>query len=402
MDILTVTQLNNTVRGTLESNPVLQNVCVRGEITNYKRHSSGHVYFALKDESASIPCVMYRGSAQRLRFEPTNGLSVLASGRISVFVQGGYYQLVCSSMHPEGIGELELAFRQMFERLQNAGLFDERHKKPIPKFPHTIGVVTSPTGKAIHDIVETLKKRCPLVKVVLIPVKVQGDGAAEEIAAGIRLADSKNLADVLIVGRGGGSDVELWPFNEEVVARAIYECRTPVISAVGHEPDVAISDYVADRRAATPTQAAMIAVVDQSVLRQRIETQGQNLTVCLTRQITESRRQLAVLASNRLLQNPMEYLAERRMQLDLITERFRGTSGKIMDQKRQTYLRLSAALEALSPLKILQRGYGFVSGEAGNIVSSVAQLRPGDRLRLHLSDGAASVTVEELEEQSHA
>ena len=401
MDILSVTQLNTLVRGNLESSPRLANVCVQGEISGFKRHSSGHIYFNLKDEESALRCVIYRSSAVRLRFEPKDGMSVLAAGKVTVYVQGGYYQLLCATLQPCGIGELELAFRQMYERLEREGLFDVRHKKPLPYLPRTVGIVTSPSGKAVHDIIQTLEKRCPIVKVVVIPVKVQGEGAAADIARGIRLADSRRLADVLIVGRGGGSEVELWPFNEEIVARAIFACRTPVISAVGHEPDHSISDYAADRAAATPTQAAMIAVPDQSELRRQLDSYAQRMSELLSRRIDSGRQKLALLSAEPLLRDPTDYIQERRMQLDLLSERFAGLSRNLVEQKKQTYLRLASGLDALSPLKILKRGYSFVQDSEGRIVSSVGELRVGQQLHLRLSDGAARVTVDELEEEQH-
>ena len=399
MDILTISQLNNLVRGSLENDPRLSNICVQGEISGFKRHSSGHIYFNLKDQESVARCVIYRSSAGRLRFEPRDGMSVLAVGKVTVYVQGGYYQLLCTALQPSGIGEMELAFRQMYARLEREGLFDVRYKKPLPYLPRTIGVVTSPTGKAIHDILQTLQKRCPIVKVVLVPVKVQGEGAARDIARGILAADRAGIADVLIVGRGGGSEVELWPFNEEVVARAIFACSTPVISAVGHEPDHSISDYAADRAAATPTQAAMIAVPDREELRQRLLNSGRNMSVLLNRKIEGCRQRLSLVAANRLLQDPGDYIQERRMRLDLLSERLFGLSRNLVDRKKQTFLRLAGSLDALSPLKILSRGYSFVQDPTGRIIRSVGELQVGQSLRLRLSDGAARVTVNETEEE---
>ena len=258
MDILSVTQLNNLIKAAFDNVPALQNVCVRGEISNYKLYPSGHHYFTLKDDKASIKCVMFRSDALSLRFQPEHGMEVLAFGSVSVFPRDGVYQLYCRRLHAAGVGDLHFAYEQLRRKLEAEGLFDPAHKKPLPAFPRRIAVVTSPAGKAIHDILEVLRQRYPLAKVLLLPASVQGEDAPPEIAAQIRFANKHALADVIITGRGGGSLEELWAFNDERVARAIYESKSPVISAVGHEPDVTIADYVADVRATTPTNAAML------------------------------------------------------------------------------------------------------------------------------------------------
>ena len=258
--IFTVTEVNELVKLLLDQEPMLSSICVRGEISNYKMYPSGHHYFSLKDQTGAIRCVMFKGQAMRLRFRPENGMKVLAVGRVSVFPRDGAYQLYCESLTPEGAGDLSVAFEQLKEKLYREGLFDSEHKKPLPKFPNRIAVVTSAAGAAVHDMIRILRRRYPLAKVILLPVRVQGAEAPAEIAGAIRYADQWKIGDVIITGRGGGSMEDLWAFNDERVARAIYACETPVISAVGHEPDVTISDFVADARASTPSNAAEIAV----------------------------------------------------------------------------------------------------------------------------------------------
>ena len=270
--IFSVTEVNELVKLLLDNEPMLSGICVRGEISNYKMYPSGHHYFSLKDPTGAIRCVMFKGQALRLRFRPENGMKVLVTGRVSVFPRDGAYQLYCDTMTPEGTGDLALAFEQLKEQLYKEGLFDEAHKKPLPRFPERIAVVTSSAGAAVHDMIRILRRRYPLAKVILLPVRVQGAEAPPEIAGAIRYADKWKIGDVIITGRGGGSMEDLWAFNDERVARAIYACETPVISAVGHEPDVTISDFVVDARASTPSNAAEIAVPDQVELRRQLRT----------------------------------------------------------------------------------------------------------------------------------
>lgn len=272
--IFSVTEVNELVKLLLDNEPMLSGICVRGEISNYKMYPSGHHYFSLKDPTGAIRCVMFKGQALRLRFRPENGMKVLVTGRVSVFPRDGAYQLYCDTMTPEGAGDLALAFEQLKEQLYKEGLFDEAHKKPLPRFPERIAVVTSSAGAAVHDMIRILRRRYPLAKVILLPVRVQGAEAPPEIAGAIRYADKWKIGDVIITGRGGGSMEDLWAFNDERVARAIYACETPVISAVGHEPDVTISDFVADARASTPSNAAEIAVPDQVELRRQLSDPG--------------------------------------------------------------------------------------------------------------------------------
>ena len=293
--VLSITQINEYIRGKMDGDPLLNAVAVKGEISNYKLYPSGHHYFTLKDESAALKCVMFKGNAMRLRFRPENGMKVIAMGKISVFPRDGAYQLYCSAMAMDGVGDLYAAFEQLKKKLAAQGLFDPAHKQPLPKYPGTIGIVTSSAGAAVHDMLRILRKRYPLSRIRLLPVRVQGAEAPGEIASAIRYANHFALADLLIVGRGGGSIEDLWAFNDERVAYAIYESRIPVISAVGHEPDVTISDYVADLRAATPSNAAELAVPDQDALRQNLDAMAASMATALNRQLKGAKQHLDIV-----------------------------------------------------------------------------------------------------------
>ena len=310
--VLSVTQINEYIRSQMDADPHLADVVIRGEISNYKLYPSGHHYFTLKDEGAALRCVMFKGNAMKLRFRPDNGMKILAMGKISVFPRDGAYQLYCSAMAMDGVRDLHAAFEQLKAKLQSQGLFDPAHKKPIPKLPGTIGIVTSSAGAALHDMLRILRHRYPLTRVVLLPVRVQGTEAPGEIAAAIAYANRYHLADLLIVGRGGGSLEDLWAFNDERVAHAIYNSNIPVISAVGHEPDVTISDYVADLRAATPSNAAELAVPDQDAIRQTLDAMTSTMATSVNRQLKAARVHLNALASSQGLQSPLGYLQQRR------------------------------------------------------------------------------------------
>lgn len=398
-NILSISQVNEYIRSRLDSDPLLGSVAVRGEVSNYKQYPSGHHYFTLKDESAALKCVMFKGNAMRLRFRPENGMKVIAMGKISVYPRDGDYQLYCTAMAMDGVGDLYAAFEQLKAKLAAQGLFDPSHKKPIPKFPKVIGIVTSSAGAALHDMLRILKKRYPLAQVRLLPVRVQGAEAPGEIAAAIGYADRYQLADLLIVGRGGGSIEDLWAFNDERVAYAIYRCTIPVISAVGHEPDVTISDYVADLRAATPSNAAELAVPDQDALRQSLDSMYSAMASALGRQITASRRHWSVLANSAALQSPFGYLEQKKTSIVHLSSRLLAAQTRTIDQKKQYYIAQTAKLDAMSPLKVLSRGYAMAQNEAGEVVRSVRQLHPGDRLTLGLSDGKATVTVTDRKEE---
>ena len=396
--VLSITQVNEYIRAQLDADPLLQGVAVRGEISNYKMYPSGHHYFTLKDEGGQLKCVMFKGNAMRLRFRPENGMKVIALGKISVYPRDGAYQLYCTAMTVDGIGDLHAAFEQLKAKLAAQGLFDPAHKKPLPAYPKTIAIVTSSAGAAVHDMLRILRKRYPLTKVLLLPVRVQGAEAPPEIAAAIRYANRYHLADLLIVGRGGGSMEDLWAFNDERVAYAIYESQIPVISAVGHEPDVTISDYVADLRAATPSNAAELAVPDQDALRQTLDTMESHMATALNRQIKAARQHLAALSASPALKSPDSYLEQKRKSLLLLKNRLVAAQQNEVANRQGKYLALAAKLDAMSPLKVLTRGYSMTIGSDGSVIHSVGQVESGDKITVSLSDGKLTATVEGKEE----
>ena len=396
--VLSISQINEYIRGKMDADPLLTGVAVRGEISNYKVYPSGHHYFTLKDESAALKCVMFKGSAVKLRFRPNNGMQVIAMGRITVYPRDGGYQLYCTAMVVDGVGDLYAAFEQLKEKLAAKGLFDQRHKKPLPKLPGTIGVVTSSAGAAVHDILRVLRKRYPLTRVLLLPVRVQGVEAPGEIAAAIRYANLHKLADVLIVGRGGGSIEDLWAFNDERVAYAIYESDIPVISAVGHEPDFTISDFVADVRAATPSNAAELAVPDQIALRQLLDTMSDTVSGALIKQLRTTRMRLDLLSKSPALRSPTGYLDQKNRTLELLQNRLISAQSQQIALKKQRYIAMTAKLDAMSPLKVLSGGYAMVQDEDGIVVRSLSQVEPGNTVNISLSDGNVSATVVEKKE----
>lgn len=396
--ILSITQINEYIRTMMDGDAQLTGVAVRGEISNYKVYPSGHHYFTLKDEGAALKCVMFKGNALRLRFRPDNGMKVIAMGRITVYPRDGAYQLYCTAMAMDGVGDLYAAFEQLKAKLAAQGLFDPAHKKPLPKYPGVIGIVTSPAGAAVHDMLRILRKRYPLTEVRLLPVRVQGAEAPGEIAAAIRYANHHRLADLLIVGRGGGSIEDLWAFNEEVVARAVYDSRIPVISAVGHEPDVTISDFVGDLRAATPSNAAELAVPDQDALRQTLDSMSTAMVTVLQRQIKAARRHLQVLSASPALQSPVNYLGQKRKSLELLKNRLISAQTNGVNRRKQAYISLTAKLDAMSPLKVLTRGYAMTRLEDGTVLRSVRQVAAGTQVTVSLSDGWFSASVIDVKE----
>ena len=397
-NVISVTQLNEYIRSRMDADEMLAGVAVKGEISNYKMYPSGHHYFTLKDEGGALKCVMFKGNALRLRFRPENGMKVIAMGRVTVFPRDGAYQLYCTAMAMDGIGDLYAAFEQLKAKLAAQGLFDPAHKKPIPKYPGTIGIVTSSAGAAVHDMLRILRKRYPLSKVFLLPVRVQGAEAPPEIAAAIRYANHFCLADLLIVGRGGGSIEDLWAFNDERVAYAIYESRIPVISAVGHEPDVTISDFVADLRAATPSNAAELAVPDQDALRQQLDSISTSMGAALSRQVRGARQHLNVLAQSPALVSPTGYLEQKRKNLQLLKSRLLAAETHTQEQKKRRFVELTAKLDAMSPLKVLTRGYAMAQTADGSVIRSVTQVDPGDPITVRLTDGSICATVTDRKE----
>ena len=398
MQVYEVSQVNEYLRQRFEEDEFLSGVFIRGEVSNYKLYPSGHHYFTLKDASSAMRCVMFRGNAFRLRFRPENGMKVIAFGRVSVFPRDGAYQLYCTEMTPDGVGDLHVAFEQLKAKLQAEGLFAQDRKKPLPRFPHRIAIITSAAGAALHDMLRILRKRYPLTEVVLLAVRVQGAEAPPEIAAALRYANRYRVADLVITGRGGGSIEDLWAFNDERVARAIAESEIPVISAVGHEPDFTISDFVADLRAATPSNAAELAVPDQTELRQELAAKQTLLLTLMQKRLKAERQHVAALAGSRSLRDPMNYLNDRRMLTDYLQRRLNAAAQREVSASRERFVRLTAKLDAMSPLKVLGRGYSFARDERGSVVRSVHQLALGETLRLEFADGCANAQITDLED----
>ncbi|HIR09978.1 MAG TPA: exodeoxyribonuclease VII large subunit [Candidatus Avoscillospira stercoripullorum] len=394
--IFDVSEVNDYIKTIMDGDGLLSGLTIRGEISNYKVYPSGHHYFSLKDAGGAIRCVMFRGSAAALRFRPENGMKVLASGRVSVFPRDGAYQLYCQRLTPEGVGDLYVAFEQLKKKLQAEGLFDPAHKKPLPPFPQRIAIVTSAAGAAIHDMLRILGKRYPLAKVILLPVRVQGVEAPAEIAGAIRYVNRFQLADLIITGRGGGSMEDLWAFNDERVARMIYLSQIPVISAVGHEPDVTISDFVADLRAATPSNAAELAVPEQGELRERITALRLRLAQAEERRLKLIRQQVEKLQSARVLQNPKNYLEDRRLLLDFQQNKLTAAMRQLVLKKQQDFVARRTALEAMSPLKVLSRGYAMTRDSAGRVVTDAAALKPGEIITVTLRNGEVDAAVREI------
>ena len=392
-EVLSISQLNEYIRGKLDADPLLNQIAVRGEISNYKMYPSGHHYFSLKDESSVLKCVMFKGNAMRLRFRPENGMKVIAMGKVSVFPRDGAYQLYCSALAMDGIGDLYAAFEALKKKLSAEGLFDPAHKQPLPRYPGTIGIITSSAGAAVHDMLRILNKRYPLTQVRLLPVRVQGAEAPGEIAAAIGYANHYQLADLLIVGRGGGSIEDLWAFNDERVAYAIYESRIPIISAVGHEPDVTISDYVADLRAATPSNAAELAVPDMNALQQNLDAMSGSMAAALARQLKVSRQRLEMLANRPSMQKPTGYLEQKEKALELLKNRLVSAQTQMLNRERHRYVASVSKLDAMSPLKVLTRGYAYAQTEDGTVLKSVDQVEAGQQITVSLSDGRLSATV---------
>ena len=388
-----VTEVNQLVKGLLDSAPALQGVAVRGELSNHKIYPSGHHYFTLKDQEGALRCVMFRGQASRLRFRPENGMKAVASGRITVFPRDGAYQLYCDSLIPEGVGDLAVAFQQLKEKLWKEGLFDPAHKKPLPPYPEKIAIVTSGAGAAVHDMIRILRRRYPIARVILLPVRVQGAEAPPEIAGAIRYADRWKIGDVIITGRGGGSMEDLWAFNDERVARAIYDCETPIISAVGHEPDVTIADFAADLRASTPSNGAERAVPDQGELRDVLAHWEARLQRAMDRTLQKGRDRLERAKASPFLQSPLRTIQEKRMLLDYQQQRLVHGMERNLQTGREQTARLAASLEALSPFRVLSRGYSIAQKEDGTVLSSIQQVSVGEALSLRLADGQVTCTA---------
>ena len=413
--ILTPSQVGQYLKNMMDRDHLLSRLLVRGELSNYKTYPSGHHYFTLKDGEGALRCVMFRSDAQSLRFRPENGMQVIAAGRVTVFPRDGQYQMYCARLTPEGVGDLALAFEQLKEKLAQEGLFDPAHKQDIPEFPRKIALITSPAGAAVRDMIRILGARWPLSEIRVIPVRVQGEEAPQEIAAAIQWANWHRLADLIITGRGGGSMEDLWAFNEEIVARAIYASQIPVISAVGHEPDITMADLVADLRASTPSNAAELAVPDQNEVYMSLLGDKERLEGAVKARLARSRQGLDRLSASRPITDPVSYFREKRLLLDFQGSRLahglrRSAAGqrerltrlsaalpnsaaRAAAQRRDRLNALAASLDALSPLKVLGRGYAIAQREDGRPVASVQDAAPGDKLKLTLSDGSVDCRV---------
>lgn len=390
--IFSVTALNTYIKELVDADPGLAAVTVRGEVSNYKAYPSGHHYFSLKDENGTLKCVMFKGNAIHLRFRPQNGIQVVAMGRVSVFPRDGAYQLYVTAMMPDGVGDLHMAFERLKDKLQEEGLFAQEHKQPLPVYPEKIALSTSPAGAAVRDMIRILDARWPMAKVCVLPVRVQGAEAAGEISRAIAYANACQVADLIITGRGGGSMEDLWCFNEEIVARAIYASEIPVISAVGHEPDVTIADLVADVRASTPSNAAELAVEDQNDVYAWIQELSQRLGKQMARELKLQRERLARLENSRALQDPMWFVEERRMWLDRSREQMGAALRHKVAEERTRFAAAAGKLDALSPLKVLGRGYA-IPKKGETVVTSVKDLRAKDEFSLQLRDGAVDCQV---------
>ena len=391
--ILSVTELNDYVKLIVDGNPVLNNVWVKGEISNLTSHSSGHYYFSLKNENARVSAVMFKSSAQNLRFRLENGMKVILHGRVSVYVRDGNYQLYATDIEPDGVGALTLAYEQLKRKLEAEGLFRPEHKKQLPKIPIKVGIITSPTGAAVRDIINVCGRRFPFAKLILFPSLVQGDGAEKDLIEGIDYFDRTSSVDVIIIGRGGGSIEDLWAFNSEDLARRIFRCSIPVISAVGHETDFTICDFVSDRRAPTPSAAAEIAVPDSVELMRKFSNVTSRMSAVLDSRIKTEKERLRLISSRRVLTSPEAYLDDKRILLSDLTNSLEISVIRRIEACKLTVSKNSALLEAVSPLKVISKGYSAVFGENGKLLKSVTNANVGDKVTFRLSDGRVDATV---------
>ncbi len=394
---LTVTQLNEYIKRIIDTTPQLTSVYVKGEISNFKNHyGTGHYYFTLKDESGQLRAVMFKSSAAKMKFLPENGMKVTAHGRISAFVRDGTYQLYCDAMEPDGVGALYIAYEQLKKRLETEGLFDPSRKRPLPKIPMRVGIITSATGAAIRDMINVCGRRFPAAKLVLYPSLVQGPGAPAELIAGVQYFNTVQSVDVIIIGRGGGSIEDLWAFNDEGLARVIAASRIPVISAVGHESDFTICDFVADRRAPTPSAAAELAVPDTTELKRKIQNIVSREANVLYSMLKIRRDKLDSLAGTRAMTNPMNVIDDRRMLTGMLTERLVRAEENNVQRQHALLAREVGRLEALNPLSVIARGYSAVYKADGRLVKNIDDVKPGDQVEFKTIGGAAVCTVDEV------
>ena len=396
--IFSVSEANNFIKALLDTVPQLQNIFVRGEISNYKLYPSGHHYFTLKDEGSALKCVMFRGMAGKLRFRPENGMKVIAFGRIGVFPRDGAYQLYCSELSVEGVGDLHVAFEQLKEKLFKEGLFAPEHKKPLPKYPKRIAIITSSAGAAVHDMLRILNARWPMSEVVLLPVRVQGAEAPPEIAGALRYANKWQVAELIITGRGGGSIEDLWAFNDERVARAIYASDIPVISAVGHEPDVTIADFVADLRAPTPSAGAELAVYDYSVVQTQLDELALRYTRRMKQQIASARMRLSNDQIRLCHLSPAGQIREKRSYLVSLEEKLERQMQEKLRERRYQVSLYAEKLKGLSPLEKLSQGFSHVADAEGRTVTDVNRIQVGELVTIHVKNGRIVAQVKEKEE----
>ena len=396
-DALSVTELTFHIRRLFDEDSLLNRVAVRGELSNFRRHHSGHCYFTLKDSAAALRCVMFRSRAVSLRFEPADGMQVRVLGRVAVYERDGSYQLYVDSMVADGLGDLSVAFARLREKLLADGLFDDSRKQPLPLLPRAIGVVTSPTGAALRDIVTVARRRHAGIPILLAPVAVQGEEAPEQIVRGIQLLDRSGRVDVIIIGRGGGSIEELWAFNDERVVRAVAAATTPIVSAVGHQTDYTLSDFAADRRAATPSQAAEIVTPDRLALIQRLRTNQHRLNQSLLNRLIRRRLRLERCLASKLFHRPQEILQERMQRLDQLQDRLASAVETLLNRNQQRWQLANEKLNLLDPLRVLQRGYSVVRRQDGQVVRRAETVGQGDRLDVWLQEGRLGVVVTETE-----
>jgi len=399
--IFTVGQINRYIRNLLENDFILSSLLVKGEISNFKAHSSGHLYFTLKDASGALSCVMFRQDAAGMPFEPENGMQVVVYGHISLYEKTGQYQLYAEFMEPLGIGALQVAFEQLKEKLAAEGLFDGDFKREIPKNPSCIAVITSPTGAAVRDILQIVKRRDPNVKVAIFPTLVQGEQAAADIVRSLKLVNEWGKADVIILGRGGGSMEDLWCFNDENVARAVFASEIPVISAVGHETDFTITDFVADMRAPTPSAAAELATTPLAERREAFHRLELRLERDVSALLTSCRRRLDLLKSRPVMERPLERIYRTMMDVEETQQRLDKEMTNRLMQRAERWQYLTNRLEAASPLAVMSRGYVMAVTSSGNLLTSAKQAEVGDRVTLHLQDGKIETNIQEKEVFAH-
>ena len=397
-NILTVTETNELIKDLIENSKTLNSIFIKGEISNFTNHRTGHFYFTVKDDGSVLKAVMFKGSASKLKFIPENGMKVILHGRISLYVKDGQYQVYCDDIEPDGIGSLYIAFEQLKARLEAEGLFDPRHKKPLPKVPLKIGIITSPTGAAIRDMINVITRRFRMAKIILFPALVQGENAPQQLVSGVKFFNSKNSVDIIIIGRGGGSLEELWAFNDENLARAIFASAIPVISAVGHETDFTICDFSADLRAPTPSAAAELAVPDTADLKKQLLNVEKKIETQLLNKINYYRERINNYEGKSIFKNPKNVIDDKRMNLLHIEKNLITQMKIIMDNKKAAFALNSSKLEMLNPLSIITRGYSVAYNKNGGIVKSVKDVAPGDSIYVKLKDGEAEANITKVHE----